>query len=399
MTSETALRCAPSIHVVVRSDDEVRIRLPHGPAMRGDGITLAVLEAFSSAKTLQLGISGLRHRFTSVEQWAVLTDRIARLRMNGFLVDPTAANQLASDDARFDSPPVHIRMLNDHARTLAYQQALRQTVSPDDIVLDIGTGTGVLAATAAQCGAAHVYAVERSSMAQVAEQVFDANGLSDRVTVVKGHSRDIELPEQATVLVSEILGNDPLQEGILHITADAIERLLKPGAQLLPCRVDLYANLVSVPSEHLNKHVFREEVTSKWQDLYGLDFTPLVQASRNQPHSFNINTWDTRQWPVLSEPVHLTSIDLRDISRQSVEAICRGTATESGSVTGVLVYFSVDLTESVRLSLDRKNVSPDNHWSSPVWLPGQPVNLQKGAEFELEWRFKATGSEFEIRLC
>ncbi len=42
-----------------------------------------------------------------------------------------------------------------------------------DIVLDIGTGTGILAATAAKCGAARVYAVEQSSVAKLATKVFE----------------------------------------------------------------------------------------------------------------------------------------------------------------------------------------------------------------------------------
>jgi hypothetical protein len=45
--------------------------------------------------------------------------------------------------------------------------------------------------------------------------VFGANGLADRIAVVQGRSTSIELPERADVLVSEILGNDPLAEDIL----------------------------------------------------------------------------------------------------------------------------------------------------------------------------------------
>jgi len=53
-------------------------------------------------------------------------------------------------------------MLNDRQRTRSYQQAIREIVTPDDIVVDIGTGTGVPAATAAMAGTKDVYAIERN---------------------------------------------------------------------------------------------------------------------------------------------------------------------------------------------------------------------------------------------
>jgi predicted RNA methylase len=51
-------------------------------------------------------------------------------------------------------------MLRDQRRTKSFLEAVRNVVSPGDVVIDIGTGTGILAAAAAQAGARHVYAVE-----------------------------------------------------------------------------------------------------------------------------------------------------------------------------------------------------------------------------------------------
>ena len=59
-------------------------------------------------------------------------------------------------------------------------------------MLDIGTGSGVLAIAAARAGARHVYAVEASDIAEVAERVFALNGMKDRITLVTGWSRKID---------------------------------------------------------------------------------------------------------------------------------------------------------------------------------------------------------------
>ena len=56
----------------------------------------------------------------------------------------------------------------------------------DKIVLDVGCGTGILSLFAAKAGAAHVYGVECSAIAEQAEEVVRDNGFSNRVTIIKG---------------------------------------------------------------------------------------------------------------------------------------------------------------------------------------------------------------------
>ena len=62
-------------------------------------------------------------------------------------------------------------MLQDYIRTSTYQRAVLVNSSDfrDKVVLDVGAGSGILSFFVAQAGAARVYAVEASSMAQHAE--------------------------------------------------------------------------------------------------------------------------------------------------------------------------------------------------------------------------------------
>ena len=52
-------------------------------------------------------------------------------------------------------------------------------------MLDIGTGTGVLAIWAAQAGAKKVYAVEATAMARHAKALARANGCGSVVQVIQ----------------------------------------------------------------------------------------------------------------------------------------------------------------------------------------------------------------------
>lgn len=95
-------------------------------------------------------------------------------------------------------------MLEDHRRTGAYYRAVRNNARQfkDKVVLDVGTGSGILALFAAQAGARRVYAVEATSMARHARALIEANGAGDVVQVIQGTIETAELPEKVRQIQS-----------------------------------------------------------------------------------------------------------------------------------------------------------------------------------------------------
>lgn len=67
------------------------------------------------------------------------------------------------------------------------------------VVLDVGTGSGVLAIWAAKAGAKRVYAVEATRMAQHARRLAEENGVQDVVIVLDGYMEKQTLPEKVIV--------------------------------------------------------------------------------------------------------------------------------------------------------------------------------------------------------
>lgn len=76
-------------------------------------------------------------------------------------------------------------MIQDSARTEAYKNAIlsNRTLFEGKIVLDVGSGTGILAIFCAQAKASKVYAVEASKMAEIASKLVDENHFSKIIDV------------------------------------------------------------------------------------------------------------------------------------------------------------------------------------------------------------------------
>ena len=158
-------------------------------------------------------------------------------------LDPTWVKALAGlNEALSHLVPLwHVPMMNDSHRNDAYFSALRHAVTPDTHVLEIGTGSGLLAMMAAGLGARQVTTCEVvAEIAEAARAIVADNGFSPRVTVVNKKSTAMvigkDMDERADLLVSEILASEFLGEGVLNSIEDGKRRLLKPGGKIIPAR-------------------------------------------------------------------------------------------------------------------------------------------------------------------
>jgi len=72
-----------------------------------------------------------------------------------------------------------------HRRNAAYDAALKNAMRPGMRVLDIGSGTGLLALVAARAGAERVYSCEMNpAVADAAREIVELNGYSGKVQIL-----------------------------------------------------------------------------------------------------------------------------------------------------------------------------------------------------------------------
>ena len=341
----------------------------------------AILHLFQKPLSFADALSELE--VDGAADFAAQTEIIDALFAAGVLVDCDVSQETGQKKTGgFGGANIHIAMLNDLKRTNSYLKGIADVVQAGDIVVDIGTGTGVLAMAAVRAGAAHVYAIEENDIvAQVAQRNFEKNGVADKITLCHGRSTHIDLPVEADVLVSEIIGNNPFDENIQAITADAVMRFLKPGGRLVPHRLTVWGLPLIVPRERWEQSVVADNTLAKWQTDYGFDFSGLQSFDvMGKRALFSIKPQDTKDWETMAEPICLVDLDLTAPFSMIEGAVEAMTAVKDGDLNGVLVFFEAHLGSQL-LSTNPILAGERNHWDSPVWPVSPPSHSKKGILF------------------
>jgi precorrin-6B methylase 2 len=387
LSPETRLQLAPGVRTRLDAAGHVLVDAPDGTIIDMGPKGFATLSMFARPLSLGEAIERLESNGNGSTDFVPMMSVITMLIEEGALVPPDADRVPTRGWA---DPVEHARMLHDHRRTSDYIDALRKAVRPEDVVLDIGTGSGVLAIAAARAGARHVYAVEASDIADVAEQVFAINSVRDRVTLIRGWSREIELPEPADLLVAEVIGNEPFEEEILETTLDACRRLLKPEARLIPHTLELVARPLLIPDTEARQRAIGRQAIQRWRQLYGIEFQPLLDAAFPGPVNNPTEAEVLTRWPPVGPPSTLATVRLGRYERPTVDASAELTVASSTPVNAVAITFRAYLHDSIVHTLDPWRW-PSSSWATSVWVLPDAVRIGPWATLRVRYSRRVPG--------
>jgi len=222
-------------------------------------------------------------------------------------------------------------MLEDHKRTGAYYMACMQNRAQfaNRVVLDVGTGSGILAIFAAKAGARKVYAVEATSMAQAAKRLVTAQGLDGVVEVIQGVVESVEIPEKVDIIISEWMGYFLLRESMLDSVLVARDRFLKEDGSLYPS----HARMLMAPvRSNLSAHRIKDfgEVMRGWGEFledmrryYEVDMECLTEDFRKEQKEYYSQTvaWaDIHPSQMLGPPAIIKEYNLRSVTLEELKA-------------------------------------------------------------------------------
>ncbi|MGG0250961.1 50S ribosomal protein L11 methyltransferase [Peribacillus frigoritolerans] len=134
---------------------------------------------------------------------------------------------VSSDELIIELDPGMAFGTGTHPTTVMCIQALERTVTPGDLVVDVGTGSGVLSIAAALLDAKRIQSLDLDEVAvQSAKQNVELNNVQDKVSVSQGNLLD-GVNEQADIVVANILA-----EVIMRFTDD-VAKVVKPGGYFI----------------------------------------------------------------------------------------------------------------------------------------------------------------------
>lgn len=344
------------------------------------------------------------------------------------------------------------QMLADHNRMAAYHAAImgNPDVFKDKVVMDVGTGSGILAAWAAQAGAKRVYAIEYTDMAKNARSVMEANGLSDIVTVIQGAVEDIELPieehgltteddasspfQVVDIIISEWMGYFLLRESMLDSLIIARDKFMKPKTGLMfPSHSTMYIAPIQDEEERNISQGDYNAAMGDWAQFvdatkttYGVDMSVLgANYEREQKEYFLLSSrWaELPADSVLTEPAVVKTLDMATCTLEDSKGIFIGDGNSdfdfdvvaddhpTGTViSGFAGWFTTDFksrTDENGKAAPKVNnpaflsTAPENgytHWGQQVFHTLSSVPLIGGQTTRLNGTLEMTRSKENARL-
>jgi protein arginine N-methyltransferase 1 len=269
------------------------------------------------------------------------------------------------------------KMLADRPRMDFYHTAIARHIRPGDRVIDLGTGTGILAAFAARQGAAQVYAIDHSEILKHARRLAVENHIPN-VDFISTHSRDFATDERVDVILHEQMGDFLFDEAMVANVVDLRDRLLKPGGLILPALFELYCEPVKV-------HDTRR-IPFIWElNVHGYDYACLERNRPQDPPYYWHNSCDLGVVEhFLGVPEPALMIDLQTLRESDLPNQIRMSrqVVKEGRMDGFAVFFRTRVDGDLLLSSSPLDAGRAPHWGFRI-LRIEAESFAKGDVVEL----------------
>lgn len=276
------------------------------------------------------------------------------------------------------------RMAADAVRMDAYARALARAVRPGSVVVDIGAGTGVFSLLAARAGAKRVHAIDPNPAIFLLPELARENGVGDRIVIHPTTSFEVELPERADVIVSDLRGVSPFHADHVAAIRDARERLLAPGGVLVPLRDRLFVAAVESPG-------MWRSLARAWESLESRGLSASAVRTSVLNTLYNDTAAPLATTDVLTTPASWGTLDYATYDGAVVDATLALPFVRGGTVHGLALWFEAQVAEGIAYA----TAPGATLVYARAFLPLlEPVRVEAGETTKLTLRVDARGDRW-----
>jgi len=269
-------------------------------------------------------------------------------------------------------------MIKDRVRTNTYRNAIFANAEDfkDKIVIDVGAGTCILSFFCIQAGAAKVYAIEASNIADHAREVVKHNKMQDKIIIIKGRVEDVEIEEKADIIISEWMGYCLLYESMLESVIIARDKWLKQEGIMFPA----WANIFMCP--FTDEQLYIDKIDF-WNDIYGIDFSPMIPFAKKCAFEEPLIDLFLPQ-NELAIPLLIKTICCKTVASEQLKYFASNfkfSAIGSASLQGFVLWFDVlfkgsdPMIPAIRLTTDPE--SEPTHWRQSMFFIPDPIDIKQ----------------------
>ncbi|XP_021895227.1 protein arginine N-methyltransferase PRMT10 [Carica papaya] len=314
-------------------------------------------------------------------------------------------------------------MLSDQVRMDAYFKAIVENKHHffGKTVLDVGTGSGILAIWSAQAGARKVYAVEATKMSDHARTLVKANNLQDVIEVIEGSMEDVILPEKVDVIISEWMGYFLLRESMFDSVICARDRWLKPTGVMYPSHARMWLAPIRSGLVDQKKNDY-EGAMEDWYNFlsdtktyYGVDMSALTKSFSDEQEKYYLQTslWNNLHphqvngTAALVKEIDCLTATVDDISLVESK-LSSSINIERTRLCGFAGWFDVHFRgrkedpaqKEIELTT-APSMHNGTHWGQQVFLLHPPIHVSEGDDMNISFsmnRSKENHRLMEVEL-
>lgn len=254
--------------------------------------------------------------------------------------------------------------LLDKKRVSVFNRAIKEIVKPGDTVLDVGTGSGILALLSVRAGAKKVYAVEiAEDVAEFARLNIKSNNLSNKIEVISADIKDFNFPHGIDVVTAELLDTCLVAEQQAHaLNSLRKKKIIDSSTKLIPYRFDCAVELMEYDF-----------------NFYGFEMPFVIQA-----RNFGANQKIKQR---LSSLVIFRQVDFNKFIETDVSEKVPVVVERDGLLNGIRLKSKTYLSPKV-------NIWGTSDMNMPVIIPLDSIKVKRGEQIILEIKYKM-GERFE----